>query len=75
MGFTRGMRRRRGFRRRASYYRPFTMWPYAGFPGAYAPPAPMSDADKTEALKAEENWLQQRLEAIHEQLKNAEEKE
>jgi len=35
----------------------------------------MSDADKTEALKAEENWLQQRLEAIHEQLKNAEEKE
>ena len=75
MGFARGMGRRRGFRRRASFYRPFPMWPYAGFPGAYAPPAPRSEEEQASALKAEENWLLERLEAVREQMKDAEEKE
>jgi hypothetical protein len=51
------------------------MWPYAGFPGAYAPPAPRSEEEQASALKAEENWLLERLEAVREQMKDAEEKQ
>ena len=34
------------------------------YPGAYPPPAPMTAEQEQEALKAEESWLQEQLEAV-----------
>ena len=69
-----GMRRRRyGFRRWRRFDGFYGMPPYAGFRGTYPPYAPMSEEDKDKALKAEEDWLLEQLEAVRSQMKNKEE--
>ena len=44
----------------------------AYFTGAYAPPAPMTEEQEQETLKAEESWLQEQLEAVRSRMKKEE---
>ena len=67
-----------GYGRRAFGRRPFGMrgfrhmrygfgagrMGYAAYPAAYPPPAPLSPEEEQEALKAEETWLQEQLDAV-----------
>lgn len=74
-GFGRGMFGRRGFSGRG-----FRNWfhamghpggmPYGAYPGTYPPtaPAPMTSEQEQDALKAQETWLQDQLDAVRGQL-------
>ena len=42
---------------------------YGAYPGAYPPPAPMTEEQEQEALKSEESWLQEQLDAVRERMK------
>jgi hypothetical protein len=77
MDFARGYHRGRmaGRRRFQRWQRgPMHMgWGARGtFAGAYAPPAPMTEEQEQEALKAEESWLQEQLDAVRSRLKKEE---
>lgn len=67
----------RGFRR--WHMRPmhggwydYGAFPGAAYPGAYRPPAPITEDEVQEALKAEETWLEEQLEAVRSQMKKEE---
>ena len=62
----------RGLRRMRRY--PMRMgWRGYGFhPGAYPPPAPMTEEQEHEALKAEESWLQEQLDTVRSRMKKEE---
>jgi hypothetical protein len=81
-GFGRGM-----FGRRAFGGRGFRNWfratgqpgymGYGAYPGAYQPaaPAPMTPEQEQDALKAQEAWLQEQLDAVRGQLNKEQDKE
>jgi len=72
-GYHRGrMAGGRRFRRWQRY--PMRMgWGGPGFfPGAYPPSAPMTEEQEQEALKAEESWLQEQLDAVRNRMKKEE---
>jgi len=74
----------RGFRGRMAFGRGFRRWHrhpmhmhmgwggYGDYPGAYPPPAPMTEEQEQEALKAKEAWLQERLDAVRSRIKKEE---
>ncbi len=77
MAFARGYHRGRmhGNRRSRRLHR-YPMHPGWGrrgyFPGDFPAPAPMTEEQEQEALKAEEAWLQEKLDAVRSQIKKEE---
>ena len=74
-GFGRGMFGRRAFGGRGYRNMYFATgqpgWMrYGAYPGAFAPPAPMTPEQEQEDLKAQESWLQEQLEAVRSRLVN-----
>jgi len=74
--FGRGFRGRgafgRGFRRLHRFPMHMGWRGYGYYPGAYPPPAPMTAEQEQEALKAEESWLQEQLDAVRGRMKKEE---
>lgn len=70
--FGRGFFGRRGFRRFARMPMHAGWMGYGAYPGAYPPPAPMTEEQELESLKAEETWLKEQLEAVQSRMKKEE---
>jgi len=74
--YGRGYGGRMGFGRRIRRWRRYPMhmgWGGRGYyPGAFPAPAPMTEEQEQEALKTEESWLQEQLDAVRSRIKKEE---
>ena len=71
-GFRAGMGAERRFRRWNRFQMQAGWMGYGYQPGAYPPPTPITAEQEQEALKAQESWLQEQLDAVRGRMKKEE---